>query len=268
MCDSYVDDVKNIYMSKEKDPNIALDIFMKLLMPTIDKQAPLKKLTVRTVRAPWVDKELKRCMAERDKARVVASMCGCTSDWRTYCIIRDNVTKLNRKKKKTYHETKINNIKHDGKKLWSALNEIMGRKSNSTPSSIESNGSFITKPSDIANYFNNHFIEKVCKLRQEIPKSNCEQFYSCIKDQIMKNKKCTFELCKVSEEDVKKLSPPGIDSLDGTLLKMVADYNPPDMPPEATTHSYIQNTINATHSIASCHDGMELTTSSNCYCTN
>jgi hypothetical protein len=36
------------------------------------------------------------------------------------------------------------------KKLWSTLNEILGKKANSAPSFIESDGSFITKPIDIA----------------------------------------------------------------------------------------------------------------------
>ena len=47
---------------------------------------------------------------------------------------------------------------------------------------------------------------------------------------IMKEKHCTFEFCKVSVGEVEKLlltinndKPPGIDNLDGKLLRMVAD---------------------------------------------
>ena len=36
----------------EEHPDTALDEFMKLLLPIIDKHAPVKKLTVRTVKAP------------------------------------------------------------------------------------------------------------------------------------------------------------------------------------------------------------------------
>ena len=46
-----------------------------------------------------------------------------------------------------------NYIKNDSKKLWGTLNDIFGGKANSAPSFIESDGSFITKPTDIANYF-------------------------------------------------------------------------------------------------------------------
>jgi hypothetical protein len=31
--------------------------------------APVEKLTVRTVEAPWIDEELKSCVAERDGAK-------------------------------------------------------------------------------------------------------------------------------------------------------------------------------------------------------
>jgi hypothetical protein len=71
------------------------------------------------------------------------------------------VTKRNKKEKKLYYEAKINDIKNGGNKLWSSLNEIMGRKTNSTPSLIKSDGILITKPFDVANYFNDYFIGKV-----------------------------------------------------------------------------------------------------------
>ena len=62
-----MDDVKNICRSdviNEEHPDTALDAFMKLLCPIIYKHAPVKKLTVRTVQAPWIDEEFKKCMIE------------------------------------------------------------------------------------------------------------------------------------------------------------------------------------------------------------
>ena len=60
--------------------------------------SPVKKLTVRTVEAPWIDEELKNCMVERDGAKGVATKSGYTSDWLTYYKLRNCVTKLNKKK--------------------------------------------------------------------------------------------------------------------------------------------------------------------------
>jgi hypothetical protein len=56
-----------------------------LLLPIIDKHAPVKKRTVRTVKAPWINEELKNCMVERDGAKGVANK----SDWLIYCTLRN-----------------------------------------------------------------------------------------------------------------------------------------------------------------------------------
>ena len=46
------------------------------------------------------------------------------------CKLRSHVTELNKNKKKLYHETKINDLNNDSKKLWSTLNEMLGKKAN------------------------------------------------------------------------------------------------------------------------------------------
>ena len=111
-------------MIHEEHPEAALDEFMKLLLPIIDKHAPVKKVTDRTVKAPWTDEELKNSMVERDGAKGMANKSGCTYD----CKLRNYVTKLNKKTKKLYYEAKINDIKNDGKKCLTTLNDIMSRK--------------------------------------------------------------------------------------------------------------------------------------------
>ena len=63
-----MDDVKNICWAdviNEEHPE-----FMKLLLPIIEKHAPVKKLTVK---APWIDEELKNSMVERDGTKGVAN---------------------------------------------------------------------------------------------------------------------------------------------------------------------------------------------------
>ena len=71
----------------------------------------IKKLTVRIVKAHWIDEEFENCIIERDGVKGVANKSGCTSDWLTYCKLRNDVTKLN-KMKKLYYEAKINDIKY------------------------------------------------------------------------------------------------------------------------------------------------------------
>jgi hypothetical protein len=57
-----------------------------------------------------------------------------------------------------------------------------GKKANSAPSFIESDGSFITKPTDIASYFNYFFIGKKSKLRDDMPETNADTTHPSISD--------------------------------------------------------------------------------------
>ena len=86
-----------------------------------------------------------------------------------------------------------------------------------TPSFIESDGSFITKPTDISNYFNDFFIGKISIFRLDMPATNADTAHPSITDQIMKDKHCNFKFCKVNVEEVKKIllsinndNPPGL----------------------------------------------------------
>ena len=88
---------------------------MKLLIPVTNKHAPIKKMTVKPVKSPQIDEELKNCMVDRDEAKGMANKSGCTTDCLTYCQLINHMTKLNKKKKKLHYETKINDIKNDSK---------------------------------------------------------------------------------------------------------------------------------------------------------
>ena len=78
-----VDGVKNICWSvayNEEQPVAALDTFMKLLIPATNKQAPIKKMIVKTDTFLWIDEELINCMVERDEGKGMANTSGCTTD--------------------------------------------------------------------------------------------------------------------------------------------------------------------------------------------
>ena len=68
------------------------------------------------VKSSWIDEELNNCMVERDEAKDMANRSGSTTDWKTYCKLRNYVTKLTKKKNKLKYEAKINDIKNNGKK--------------------------------------------------------------------------------------------------------------------------------------------------------
>lgn len=235
--DCYVEEVKTLPLSRvqleTKNAEKALDIFDDLFMPVVEKHAPLKKFTARSCRTPWLDNELKEHMMERDRAKQVANDSGLKSDWQVYCKYRNFVTSLNKRKKKLYYEDRIKNINNNSKKLWSVLNDVMGRRRNITPSYLEKEGLFLTKPADIANHIQNYFVDKINKLSTEMPVMENGNFNELINNRIMAGKNCQFAFSQVSESYIEKIiltgadKPAGIDGLENKLIKMVADIISP-----------------------------------------
>ena len=98
-----------------------------------------------------------------------------------------------------------------------------------TPSFIELNGEFITKPSDIANYFNNYFLSKVNTLRNQMLPVSGGLSKAIIKNHIMCGKDCVFDFKAISADFMVKIlhtikcdKPCGFDNIDGRLLQLSA----------------------------------------------
>lgn len=94
---------------------------------------------------------------------------------------------------------------------------------------IEHNGILITRPYDIANYFNKYFLQKVNSIRDQLLPGCYRPSIANIRNHIMVNKDCCFEFKTLREVDVEKLlltikcdKPCGLDNLDGKLLKLAA----------------------------------------------
>ena len=211
------------------DPEAALDLFMSKFMNIVDEYVPLKKFSVRNRSAPWLDHSLKTLMAERDLAKKASVHSGSRTDRQKYCSLRNQVTKLNRVKRKAYYKQRLFNSRHDSKQLWSVFNEIMGRKPTVCTPYVESNGLILTKPGDIANHFNDYYMRKISKLRQAMVFTENIKSNHCIRDCIMKDKESKFNFHRVDVTEVERLlhSLPdsklaGLDYLDSKLLKITA----------------------------------------------
>ena len=216
-------------VSQELNPEIAVNKFMNLFMNIVNRHAPVKKFTVKNRPAPWLDSNLRALMKERDSAKKACAKSSSIEDNLKYRQLRNMVTKQNKIKRKDYYKQRLYESRLDSKKLWSALNEIMGRKSNVCHPLIESNGLVLTKPGDIANHFNNYYVGKVERLRQSMGTSQNTMSNDCIRNVIMKDKNCVFAFKPVEVDEVERLlcalpnsKLAGLDRLDSKLLRMTA----------------------------------------------
>ena len=230
---SFLLDVSNIcwnHILESDDPNAALESFNNKFLRVIDTHAPMRKQTVRKVNCPWVDSELRDLIKQREDAKKQAVITGYESDWQVYRKLRNHIVTINKKKKRLYYENKINAVGNDKKKMWSVVNDMLGRQQSSGQSYIEVDGSFLTKSDQIANYFNDFFLSKVNTLRTNMKQSSSNISNSIIKDKIMSNKDCCFVMEPISIIKMEallskcKVSSPGIDNLDSKFVILAARY--------------------------------------------
>jgi len=168
---NYCNEVRGVDWSevlRKEDPDLALGEFDNVLLPIVNKFAPIKKFNVRNFVSPWLDQELKTHMIERDRAKADAVKSGSEREWGKYRKLRNFVTMLNKVKKKKYYYNRISSNNIDSKTIWKVLNQLMGKSGRSTPSFLEAEGKFITKPSEIANYLSGYFSDKIQKLNYKI----------------------------------------------------------------------------------------------------
>ena len=227
----FIESVKNTCwrgVLEQDNPDDALDNFNTLFLHNIELYAPMRKNTVRNFKSPWLDTELRESMRSRDKAKQAAMISGSESDWQVYKKLRNYVTAQNKRKKQLFYENKIKSVKSDKKKMWNVVNDMMGRNPKSCPSYLEVDGTFLTKPVDIANYFNDYYYYKINSLRSNMQDTRIHVANTLI-GKFMENKNCKFKLEKVTVNEVECLlnkckdRPPGVDNLDVKFISMVAN---------------------------------------------
>ena len=190
----------------------------------------MRKQTVRKVNCPWLDNELRDLIKQREDAKKQAVTSGYESDWLVYRKLRNHIVTINKKKKRQHYENKIRAVGNDKRKMWSVVNDMLGRQQSSGQAYIEVDGSFLTKPDQIANYFNDFFYSKVNTLRTNMIQSSTNISKSIIKDKIMLNKDCCFVMQTISISKMDailskcKVSSPGIDNLDSKFVRLAARY--------------------------------------------
>jgi hypothetical protein len=124
---------------------------------SVDSIAPLKKMNVKTRKiVPWFDQDLVHLARKRDKQYYIAVNSKTIGDWNLFKIMRQDFSKLFRKKK-SQHFNDLTKNAHK-KKVWKKIHPYINpnKKSKIIPS-LFSKHSASSDPTDIANMFSNYF---------------------------------------------------------------------------------------------------------------
>ncbi len=152
---SFISDLENQpwhRVNQFEDPNEALEVFNTLLMEIVDKHMPeIEKRVKRQRQQEWMVPEILDMMHARDQFKR-------NRDEGNYKLYRNVCTTLIRDAKAEFYKRKLEEAT-TGQNVWKYLKELIPTSSMKDISMIRTDDGEITNPKDIANEFNNFFIE-------------------------------------------------------------------------------------------------------------
>ena len=207
----------------------AVHLFTKKLTDILDRLAPVKKFQIQTKYAPWVSEETKVKIKQRDEAQELACMTRSMEDWAVYKMKRNEVTSLLKKEKLSWQKFKLNECEEsqDTGKLWKNMLGWLNWSSSSSPTKLLCEGQIVSAPSKLANIQNQYYINKVKKIREELPQPRIDPL-ATLRKRMQGRATSVFTFSPVDPDQVEKIisnlknsKASGIDELDTYILKLV-----------------------------------------------
>ena len=214
-----------LYMVEEVD--VAVNIITEKISKILDELAPIKTIQIRTRYAPWLTKETKALIKERNNVQKLAAESGDPDDWRMFKNMRNNVTKVMRQEKKAWEQARLNHQENNPTILWKSIKSWLNWKTTGPPSQLFHEGELVKSPAHLADVMNKFFVNKVEGLKRGIPASALDPLKTL--REVMRDRQCQFTLQPVTPEQVleiikslKNSKSTGMDFIDTHIIKLVA----------------------------------------------
>lgn len=147
--------------SSKNELNNIFDTFYSLITKTIDKHAPLKKLSRKKLRLqnnPWISKGLLISIKRKQKMHKTHYVNGTTVEQYFYKMYSNTLTKVKDLAKKNYYHNQLQISANNSKKTWKILHALLPTKpASSITNSLTVDNIVYTDYCEIANKFNFHF---------------------------------------------------------------------------------------------------------------
>ena len=140
--------------------------------------------------------------------------------------LRNQCVAAQRLDRKNWEKQKLSSKENSSANLWKSVKSIVGWGNSGPPTKLFHMGKYITSPSGLATTMNKFFIKKVKDLRENIPVAENDPL-SKLRESMV-NRKCTFEIQLVTEQEVMKIieslnnsSSTGVDFINAQTIKLV-----------------------------------------------
>jgi len=204
--------------------------FLKTFNTLYDECVPLKKCTGNKRKepmSPWITKGLLKSINKKNllyKQYIHSPTQKNLQKFKTY---KNKLNVLTRKAKRKYYFSKFERNKNNMKQTWNTINDIIGRgkKQSSQSKFTDEYGNVLTDPTDIANGFNDFFVNVGPKLASNIHNDG-KKYYDYLKDP----QTCSMYMKPIVEMDIVKIikkfdqnKSAGNDNIGNFIIKRVCN---------------------------------------------
>ena len=145
------------------DVDMATNYFTNSLKHVFDTNAPFKIKTIRGKPAPWLKKDIKRYIDNKNRLLRKARKSKKDEDWEEYKHARNKCNSKIKEAKRKYHRQLIESNKANPKKFWDAVKEVFPSKTKLSVGSITKSES-----KNLVNEFSRFFSNIVGELKSKV----------------------------------------------------------------------------------------------------
>lgn len=202
------------------DVNTLYKDFVTNITAVVEKIAPLQ-VKIRKSDNSWIDAEVIGAQKERDRLYNIFKYTNNVQDHDNYKKCRNEVVALIRKKEKQYYERKINENRHDSKRVWQILKKIVNKRAKKVELSfIES-----IPHNNLPDFLNRYFVDSIHEIASSIPNPDNDFIEATfeIHSSFNRFEKITLNKLRTTIEKLKKNKASGDEIICAKLIKKL--YN-------------------------------------------
>lgn len=215
------------------DVNSAYDNFIKTFVHIYNKHCPVNKVCAKDLNnktKPWITNGLRNACKKKNNLYRKYLQCRTKIAENKYKTYKNKLTSILRVSEKSYYNKLLAQEKNNIKGTWKILNTIIRKKQEHSPypDKFKSNGKTITKKKDIANGFNDFFVNVGPNLAKNIKTHNRN---IDVLDFLEKQNPVSMFLSDVEESEIIKMvnnckskKSTGYDNIDMAIIKQVIYY--------------------------------------------
>lgn len=204
----------------EKDPTVAFDGFIEVFKLFYDLCFPQKFVTMKASKpVRWVSRGIRICCKKKRKLLWVLRRKPSklnVNKYKEYAKRLNRIIKLTQKAQNNY---KIKQSDNKSKTTWSIINSAKRNLPKNSIDKLNIDNKLITNPKDIANAFNNFFIDKIIPLDNS--GKNVTKLIKSYKDSIFMNPSIPTDVLKIIYS-LNNTNSVGYDDISTKILKVVA----------------------------------------------